>query len=135
LIRKFHEAKLNAAEQVTVWGTGTPQREFLYCDDMADACCYLMRLPEKQFDSLISEAAPPLVNIGVGKDLTIKQLAESIGDVVGFQGDLVFDSSMPDGTPRKLLDVSLLGTLGWQASTSFRDGLVLAYEDFCQREL
>jgi len=134
LIRKFHEAKLNGDTQVTVWGTGAPLREFLYSDDMADACCHLMTLPEEKFDQLISVDTAPLVNIGMGKDLSIKQLAQTVGEVVGFSGAIVFDSSMPDGTPRKLLDVSLLNSLGWRASTDFRDGLVLAYQDYCDRE-
>ena len=134
LIRKFHEAKLKGHAQVSVWGSGTPRREFLYCNDMADACCYLMNLPGAQFDQLISTDAAPLVNIGIGSDITIRGLAQAIGAVVGYRGEVVFDSSMPDGTPLKLLDVSLLESLGWQASTGFSDGLALAYQDFCERE-
>jgi GDP-L-fucose synthase len=130
LIRKFHEAKQNGDARVTVWGSGTPLREFLYSDDMADACCHLMTLPAEKFDRLISADNAPLVNIGTGLDQSIRQLAQSVGEVVGFTGDIVFDSSMPDGTPRKLLDVSLLESLDWRASTTFRDGLVLAYQDY-----
>jgi len=130
LIRKFHEARLNGTARVTVWGTGTPLREFLYSDDMADACCHLMTLPEQQFDRLLCADSAPLVNIGTGKDLSIAELAQTVAGVVGYSGEIVFDSSMPDGTPRKLLDVSLLESLGWRASTSFRDGLALAYQDY-----
>jgi len=137
LIRKFHEAKAGNAATVTVWGTGTPKREFLYSDDMADACVYLMNLPDELFNTLLgSDEAktgvfmPPLVNIGVGEDLTIRELAETVKAVVGYQGEIVFDSSKPDGTPRKLLDVSRLHSLGWTARTEFRAGLAQAYRDF-----
>ena len=134
LIRKFHEAKLNNASTITVWGTGTPRREFLYSEDMADACVYLMNLPDAQFVPLLgqdrNDGMPPLVNIGVGEDLTIRELAETIKDVVGFQGVIEFDASKPDGTPRKLLDVGRVNTLGWRAPTVFRDGLIKADEDF-----
>ncbi len=137
LIRKFHEARVNNTSTVTVWGTGTPRREFLYSEDMADACVYLMNLPDEKFSTLLGsdEAAtgvfmPPLVNIGVGDDLTIRELAETVASVVGFAGELVFDTSKPDGTPRKLLDVSRLNNLGWRAPTAFRVGLERAYEDF-----
>jgi GDP-L-fucose synthase len=134
LIRKFHEAKQNQQSQVTVWGTGTPRREFLYCDDMADGCCFLMNLPDQAFESLLSPTSAPMVNIGIGKDLTIQNLAETVAEVVGYGGDIVFDSSMPDGTPRKLLDVSVMRSLGWEASTSLKQGLDLAYSDYRDRE-
>lgn len=134
LIRKFHEAKVNNAPTVTVWGTGTPRREFLYSEDMADACVYLMNLPADQFKPLLAadrnDGLPPLVNIGVGHDLTIRELAETVKDVVGFDGMIEFDASKPDGTPRKLMDVGRLNTLGWRAPTAFRDGLIKANEDF-----
>jgi len=137
LIRKFHEAKQNNSPSVTVWGTGTPRREFLYSDDMADACVYLMTLPDEQFKTLLGsdEAAtgifmPPLVNIGVGHDLTIRELAETVKEVVGYQGAIEFDTSKPDGTPRKLMDVSRLSGLGWRAGTDLRSGLSLAYSEF-----
>jgi len=120
LIRKFHEAKINNASQVVVWGTGTPRREFLHVDDMADACVYLM---ENYDVSDIGE----FVNIGVGEDLTIRDLAELIKDIVGYEGDIVYDTSKPDGTPRKLLDVTKLHKLGWQAKISLRDGIEQAY--------
>jgi GDP-L-fucose synthase len=120
LIRKFHEAKLNNAPQVVVWGTGTPRREFLYVNDMADACVYLM---ENYDASDIGE----FVNIGVGEDVTIRELAELIGEIVGYGGEIVYDASKPDGTPQKLLDVSRLRELGWEAKTSLRDGIKQAY--------
>ncbi len=137
LIRKFHTAKVNNHPRVTVWGTGTPRREFLYSDDLADACVFLMRLPPEQFDALLGsdEAAtgvfmPPLINIGVGEDLTIRELAQLVRRVVGFEGDIEFDPSKPDGTPRKLLDVSRLSGLGWRASTPLESGLTAAYADY-----
>ena len=137
LIRKFHEAKVKGQPTVSVWGTGTPRREFLYSDDMADACVFLMRLPDAQFDALLgSDEAktgvfmPPLVNIGVGHDLTIRELAEMIKAVVGYSGEIVFDTTKPDGTPRKLLDVSRLAGMGWQARTTLQEGLAAAYADY-----
>ena len=120
LIRKVHEAKIRGDREVVVWGSGRPRREFLYVDDLADACVFLM---ERQ------QVAPPVVNVGVGEDLTIAQLAEIIMDVVGFNGRIVYDASKPDGTPRKLLDVSRLSSLGWRASTPLREGIAMAYED------
>jgi len=134
LIRKFHEAKINHQPTVTIWGSGTPRREFLYSDDMAQACLYLMQLPDNQFKQLLAQdrndGLPPLVNVGTGSDITIKQLAEIIGSVVGYNGQLVFDSTKPDGTLRKLMDVSLINSLGWESSTSLHDGLVLAYKNY-----
>ncbi len=141
LIRKFHEAKKNNAASVTVWGTGTPKREFLYSEDMADACVHLMNLPDAQFQTLLgSDEAktgifmPPLVNIGVGEDLTIKELAETVKGIVGYTGEITFDSTKPDGTPRKLMDVSRLRALGWQPTVGLREGLLHAYQRF-QQEL
>ena len=118
LLRKAHEAKLRGDAEYTVWGTGRPMREFLYVDDLADACVHLM---EQGYDG-------PLVNIGTGTDVTIRELAETVMQVVGFEGRIVFDDSKPDGTPRKLLDVSRLAGLGWTAKTALRDGIRLAYE-------
>lgn len=118
LIRKAHEAKLHGETELVVWGSGTPRREFLYVDDLADACIHLMEL---DYDG-------PLVNVGTGTDVTIRELAENVIDVVGFDGRIVFDSSKPDGTPRKLLDVNRLAALGWRAKTSLREGIALAYE-------
>ncbi len=137
LLRKFHEAKQRGDASVTVWGTGTPRREFLYSEDMADACVHLMNLPDERFAALLgsNESAtgrfePPLVNIGVGEDVTIRELAECVREVTAFGGDIVFDTSKPDGTPRKLLDVALVNSTGWKARTSLADGLRRAYADF-----
>lgn len=138
LIRKFHEAKVSNATTVTVWGSGTPRREFMYSEDMADACVHMMCLPDEQFTSLLAQdrndGLPPLMNIGVGHDMTIRELAETIKTVVGFEGDIVFDSSKPDGTMRKLMDVERLHTTGWQATTQFSTGVNLAYQDFVAGE-
>jgi GDP-L-fucose synthase len=134
LIRRFHVAKLNNSPSVAIWGTGTPKREFLYSEDMADACVYLMNLPDEQFKPLLAadrnDGLPPLVNIGVGHDLSIRELAETVKAVVGYQGAIEFDTTKPDGTPRKLMDVGRLNAMGWQASTSMLDGLAVAYSDF-----
>jgi GDP-L-fucose synthase len=132
LIRKMWEAKEQGHEAVTVWGTGEPRREFLYSDDMADACLFLMGLADDQFDQLTGEEHAPLINIGCGLDLTIRELAETVADVVGFRGKLVFDDSKPDGTPRKLLDCSRLNSLGWQPATPLRAGLERASQSFRQ---
>jgi len=118
---------------VTVWGTGTPFREFLHVDDLADACLFLMNLDEKLFVPLIAAVSVPLVNIGVGKDITIKDLAELVRNVVGFEGKLVFDSSKPDGTPRKLLDISRIRTLGWEPGISLSDGILKTYEFYLKK--
>ena len=134
LIRRFHEAKLAKAPSVTVWGSGTPKREFLYSEDMADACVYLMNLPDDKFVPLLgqdrNDGLPPLMNIGVGHDLSIRELAETVKDVVGFEGTLEFDASKPDGTPRKLMDVGRLNAMGWKATTDMRSGLAVAYRNF-----
>ncbi len=124
LIRRFHEARLAGTPTVTVWGTGTPRREFLYVDDLADACVHLMKT--------YSDEA--LVNIGTGEDVTIRELAELVAETVGYRGELVFDTTKPDGTPRKLLDVSRLAALGWRAGTPLREGLAMAYADFLSGE-
>jgi GDP-L-fucose synthase len=125
LIRKFHEAKENNVPSVEVWGTGTPKREFLYSDDLADACVYLMN----------NYSGNEIVNIGVGEDLPIKDLAEKIKEVVGFKGEIRFDTTKPDGTPRKLVDVTKLNSLGWKARTSLEAGLKKAYQWFIENEL
>jgi GDP-L-fucose synthase len=122
LIRRFHEAKQEGAPAVTVWGSGTPLREFLYVDDLADACLFLM----ENYDQ------PEIVNIGVGEDLSIRALAELVKDVVGYGGELIFDATKPDGTPRKLVDVSKLTGLGWRAKTSLRVGLEKTYAWFLE---
>jgi len=137
LIRKCHEAREANSPTVAVWGTGTPRREFLYSDDMADACVHLMSLPDERFRPLLAsdrnDGLPPVVNIGMGSDITIKELAEAVSGIVGFNGRMVFDPSKPDGTPQKLLDVSRLSSLGWTASTSLAQGIALAYQDFLAR--
>jgi GDP-L-fucose synthase len=117
LIRRFHEAKLSGAAEVVVWGTGTPRREFLYVDDLADACIHLMK----------TYSSDQLVNIGTGEDITIAEFAHVVAATVGYTGAISFDPSRPDGTPRKLLDVSRLAKLGWRARTSLEDGIKLAY--------
>lgn len=125
LIRKFHEAKVNNNEYVEVWGTGSPKREFLYSDDLADACLFLMKNYEGN----------EIVNIGVGEDIAIKDLAYLVKKVTGFEGELKFDTTKPDGTPRKLVDVTRINSLGWKASTSLEDGLQKAYTWFLENEL
>lgn len=127
LIRKFHEAKMDDKPEILVWGTGSPRREFLHVDDMADACVYLMG----NYDaSDIGE----FVNIGVGEDITIQELAELIGEIVGYEGEIVYDTSKPDGTPQKLLDVSRLNKLGWGAKIGLRDGIMQAYEWYSSKK-
>ena len=121
LIRKAHEAKLRGDTSYVVWGSGKPMREFLYVDDMADACVFLMER---------GEVREGLFNLGTGQDVTIRELAETVMDVVGFKGEIVFDASKPDGTPRKLLNVDRLRALGWQAKASLREGIAKAYADF-----
>ena len=134
LIRRMHKAKTDAADEVIVWGTGRPRREFLYSKDAADACVFLMELPDTKFDELTaSKVQPPVVNVGPGEDLTILETAEKIAKVVGFTGKLTLDPSKPDGTPRKLLDVTLLTSLGWSPSTLLEVGLQRSYEDFRSR--
>ena len=134
LIRKFHEAKVNSSANVSVWGTGNARREFMYSEDMADACVYLMNSPDTQFVPLLgqdrNDGLPPLINIGVGHDLTIRELAETVKDVVAYSGALDFDTSKPDGPPRKLLDVGRLNAMGWKARTTLHDGMAHAYRDF-----
>lgn len=130
LIRKMHEAKERGDREVTVWGTGKPRREFLYSDDMADACLFLASLPEEQFSALVSSSQLPMINIGAGQDITVRAVAEMIADVVGFDGELKFDTSKPDGTPRKLLDVTKLARIGWSARIELREGLTRAYSFF-----
>jgi GDP-L-fucose synthase len=122
LIRKFHEAREQGAENVTIWGDGSPLREFLYADDLADACLYLMEnYNDKQF-----------VNVGCGEDLSIADLASIVKRVLGYDGDMVFDTSKPNGTPRKLMDVSRLFATGWRPKVGLEEGIALAYQDFLQ---
>jgi GDP-L-fucose synthase len=129
LIRKMHEAKQSGANEVVVWGTGTPKREFLYSEDMADACIFLLEQGEDALSSLFNDEKPPLVNIGCGEDLTIKELAELVAEVVGFKGALTFDTSKPDGTMRKVMDVSRINNLGWKRTMLLKDGIALSYQD------
>jgi GDP-L-fucose synthase len=133
LLRRFHECKVEKSPQIKVWGTGNAMREFLYVTDMAEACVHVMNLEQK----IYTENTEPMlshINVGTGQDVTIKELAETINDVVGYQGEIVWDSSMPDGTPRKLMDVSRLRALGWEAKTSLREGLETTYRWFVQQE-
>jgi len=136
LIRKFHEAVQNNAASVQVWGTGTPRREFLFSDDMADACVFLMNLPNEQFGPLLAadrnDGIPPVLNIGSGVDHTIADLAGMVKDVTGFAGSIEFDTTKPDGTPRKLMSSDRLSQLGWSPKVTLQDGLRLAYQDFCK---
>lgn len=141
LLRKFHEAKVRGLEDVVVWGTGMPRREFLFSDDLADACVYLMCLDDTRYDSLLGSDEsltrrfePPLINVGTGEDITIQYLAGLVRDTVGFSGRINFDSSKPDGTPRKLMDVSILNKNGWRFKTSLQEGLRMAYLDFLRSE-
>jgi GDP-L-fucose synthase len=131
LLRKMHEAKVEGLSQVSVWGSGVARREFLHVDDMADACVFLMNMSGVDFDSVVrSESKPPVLNIGCGEDLTIRELAELVRSVVGFSGHLDFDTSKPDGTPRKLLDVSRMQALGWRARIPLRPGLESVYQHY-----
>ena len=124
LIRRFHEAKMQGLQEVVIWGSGTPLREFLFADDLADACLFLMQnYNEKE-----------IINIGCGSDITIKELAILIKEITGFEGALVFDTTKPDGTPRKLLDVTKLNNLGWHYKTELKDGIQIAYQDFLQKQ-
>ncbi len=123
LIRKFHEAKSKGEQTVSIWGSGSPMREFLFADDLADACYFLMQ----------NYNEPNLINIGTGEDLSIKDLALLIKEVIGFKGELVFDTSKPDGTPRKLMDVSKLHSLGWKHQIELKQGIALAYQDFLSK--
>jgi GDP-L-fucose synthase len=125
LIRKFHEAKINNQPSVEVWGTGSPRREFLHADDLADACVFLMNGYNDEL----------FVNVGTGEDVTIRELAEAVKDVVGFEGELRWDTSKPDGTPRKLMDVSRIHQLGWKHKTELREGLEKTYQDFLANEV
>jgi GDP-L-fucose synthase len=124
LLRKAHEAKTNGVRELVVWGTGNPRREFLHVDDMADACIFLLQ----------NHNSPEIVNVGCGEDVSIRELAETICDVVGFEGELTFDATKPDGTPRKLLDVSKLTAMGWRSKISLREGISQTYEWFLANE-
>lgn len=129
LIRRFHEAKVNQVPTVAIWGSGKPYREFLFVDDMAAASVYVMNLPKDQYDQH-TKPMQSHINVGYGSDITIAQLAETVGKVVGYQGQIIFDSTKPDGAPRKLMDSSLLKKLGWVAKIDIEQGLNQAYQDF-----
>jgi GDP-L-fucose synthase len=133
LIRKTHEAKTRGEPAVTIWGSGRPRREFLHADDMAEACVFLMRLPQETFARLVAPQTAPLINVGAGKDIAIAELAALIAGVVGYEGGFTYDPSKPDGTPRKLLDVSRLAALGWRPRIGLREGIAAAYRDFLAR--
>jgi GDP-L-fucose synthase len=128
LIRKVVDAKLSGKRYLEVWGSGNPKREFLFSDDLGEACVFLLNLSDAQYDSLLTVDAPPLINVGSGEDLTIRELANLIAKQLDFSGELVFDASRPDGTLRKLLDVSRIHALGWSAKTPLAEGIRLAYE-------
>lgn len=134
LIRKFHEAKIRNDAIVTVWGTGLPKREFLYSDDMAEACVFLMNLADQEYKPLLAldrnDGLPPLLNLGSGTDLSIAELAKHIRVVVGYTGDIAYDLAKPDGTMQKLMDIDLMKRLGWQATTDMKTGLTVAYQNF-----
>ena len=130
LIRKMHEAKEKEAKEVIVWGTGQPKREFIYSDDLAGACIYLLTLSDEKLEPIISYEKPPLINVGVGSDVTIKDLAEQVAQIVGYEGAVKFDDTMPDGTPRKILDSSLLSQLGWRSKTSLMLGIEKTYSEY-----
>ena len=133
LIRRMHEAKLGGLPSVKLWGTGTPLREFLYSDDLASALIYLVTADDEVLAPLFNDTSPPLVNVGYGAEITIRGLAERIASAVGYQGAIEWDTTQPDGTPRKLLDSSLIQSLGWRPGVSLDDGIRLAYQDFLSR--
>lgn len=129
LIRRFHEAKIAGAPSVSIWGTGTPKREFLYVDDMAAASVYVMNLDKNTYDAQ-TQPMQSHINVGYGEDVTIRELAQTVGQVVGYKGEIVFDVNKPDGTPRKWMDSSRLNALGWKPQVNLQSGLAKAYEDF-----
>jgi GDP-L-fucose synthase len=135
LIRKMHEAKVSGAAEVVLWGSGKPRREFLYVDDLANALVFLATLDDERYNTLVAPAQCPLINVGTGTDLTIRELAETIADVVGYRGKFVQDTSKPDGTMRKVLDVGKIQGLGWKAKTSLKEGINLTYKIFSEPQL
>ncbi len=130
LIRKMHEAKIADAKEVVLWGSGTPKREFLYVDDLANALVFLVTLNDERYNELTHPEQSPVINVGAGNDLSIRELAETIAEVVGYKGQFIQDTSKPDGTMRKVLDVSKMSALGWRASTSLKDGIANTYQIF-----
>jgi GDP-L-fucose synthase len=133
LIRKMHEAKVSGASEVALWGTGRPRREFLYVDDLANALVFLAMLDEARYEQLVDPARCPLINVGTGVDLTIRELAETVAQVVGYQGGFVQDPSRPDGTMRKVMDVTRMHELGWREKVSLPEGIASAYAEFSRR--
>lgn len=133
LIRKMHEAKVSDATEVVLWGSGAPKREFLYVDDLANALVFLATLNNEYFDKLVAPTVCPIINVGTGEDGSIRELAEVIADIVGYTGKFIQDTSKPDGTMRKILDVSKIQGLGWRAKTSLPDGISRAYKDYVLR--
>lgn len=132
LIRKMHEAKISGASEVVLWGSGTPRREFLYVDDLANALVFLATLDDKRYDALVEPSQCPLINVGTGTDLTIRELAETVARVVGYKGRFVQDTSKPDGTMHKVMDISKIRGLGWSPKINLRDGVVLAYHSYLE---
>lgn len=130
LIRKMHEAKISGATEVVLWGSGTPKREFLYVDDLANALVFLASLDDEHYNTLVEPSQCPLINVGSGEDLTIRELAETIAEVVGYKGKFVQDTSKPDGTMRKVMDVSRIKKLGWEPKMQLKNGIALAYTNF-----
>ena len=134
MIRRFHEAKAGDAPAVVIWGTGSPKREFLYVDDMARACVHVMDLPRETY-AAHTDVMASHINVGTGEDLSIAELAQMVSEVVGYRGSIHYDTSKPDGAPRKLLDISRIRELGWKPEVALRDGIANAYEDFCSEAL
>jgi len=134
LIRKIHEAKVRGEPRVTLLGSGRPRREFLCSDDLGEASVFLMSLPDAAFDKLVAPATAPIINIGAGTDQTIAALASMVAEVIGYDGQFIYDASKPDGSPRKLLDISRIGALGWKPGIGLRGGIALAYADFKRRQ-
>ena len=134
LIRKMHEAKIAGAHEVVLWGSGTPKREFLYVDDLANALVFLAALNDVRYNALVEPAQCPLINVGTGEDLTIRELAETVAKAVGYTGKFVQDTSKPDGTMRKVMDVSKIYGLGWRASTNLKEGINLTYKSFVEAQ-
>ena len=135
LMQRFHEAKIEGRSTVEVWGSGEAKREFLYVDDLADACIHIMKLTKDEIANVISDQMCSHINVGTGKDITIENLASTMAKVIGFRGQIVFDKSKPDGTPRKLLDVHLINSLGWKYSTNLERGLLSTYKWYLNNSL
>ena len=134
LIRKMHEAKVSGAAEVVLWGSGKPKREFLYVDDLANALVFLATLDDERYNALVAPSQCPLINVGTGTDLTIRELAETVAGVVGYRGKFVQDTSKPDGTMRKVMDVSKIHGLGWKPATTLKQGITLTYKLFCETQ-